>query len=256
MDKSLLVKLFGFPATLLHGDPTVLDRWLWLRSHLPPTRNGESVLETGCGSGAFSIGAALRGYSVTGLSWDERNQRIAAERAALCGAATAGFEIVDARRLDEEPQYLGAFDIVIACEVIEHVLDDLKLMRNMSACLKPGGRLLLTAPNVEYLPIAPGHMGPFSGIEDGGHVRKGYSKAMLLELCAQAGFEGAELSFCSGVLSQKLAGLQGSISALHPLLGWAATLPMRALPLLADALVTRWPEYSICLDAYKPRFSD
>lgn len=38
MKKSILVKLLGFPATLIHGDPLVLDRWLWLRRYLPETK--------------------------------------------------------------------------------------------------------------------------------------------------------------------------------------------------------------------------
>jgi hypothetical protein len=43
MDKSALVRLVGFPATLIHGDPLVLDRWFWLKARLPKTRNGESI---------------------------------------------------------------------------------------------------------------------------------------------------------------------------------------------------------------------
>jgi 2-polyprenyl-3-methyl-5-hydroxy-6-metoxy-1,4-benzoquinol methylase len=75
MDKSTLGRWFGFPATLVHGDTLVLDRWFWLTRYLPVTRNGESLLDVGCGTGAFTIGAARRGYRAIGLSWDERNQR-------------------------------------------------------------------------------------------------------------------------------------------------------------------------------------
>lgn len=35
MDKSLLVRIIGFPITLLHGDTLVLDRWLWLTHDYP-----------------------------------------------------------------------------------------------------------------------------------------------------------------------------------------------------------------------------
>jgi 2-polyprenyl-3-methyl-5-hydroxy-6-metoxy-1,4-benzoquinol methylase len=85
MDKSLLVRIFGFPATLIHGDTLVLDRWLWLRQRLPVTANGDSLIDIGCGTGAFSIGAAKRGYQALGLSWDERNQMEAKKRAQICG---------------------------------------------------------------------------------------------------------------------------------------------------------------------------
>ena len=37
MDRSILVRWVGFPGTLVHGDPLVLDRWFWLCRHLPVT---------------------------------------------------------------------------------------------------------------------------------------------------------------------------------------------------------------------------
>ena len=131
MDKSLLVRLVGFPATLIHGDTLVLDRWRWLKRRLPPTRNGERLIDVGCGTGAFSIGAAKRGYTALGLSWDERNQRVAAERAALCGVRTATFEVLDVRQLDARRDLVGQYDVAICCENIEHVLDDRKLLREI-----------------------------------------------------------------------------------------------------------------------------
>ena len=93
VEESLLVKMFGFPATLIHGDTAVLDRWLWLRKHLPETCNGEKLVDIGCGTGAFSIGAALRGYEVLGLSWSARNQEVAGYRARLCNARSAAFDV-------------------------------------------------------------------------------------------------------------------------------------------------------------------
>jgi SAM-dependent methyltransferase len=118
MDKSFLVRLLGFPATLIHGDPLQLGRWLWLRRRLPRTKNGEKLIDVGCGSGAFTIGSALRGYESVGLSWDHRNQQVASERAEFCR---------------------------LCLENIEHILDDRKLMRDIHACLRPGGFLLLTS---------------------------------------------------------------------------------------------------------------
>src|SRR4051812_14445018 len=101
MHSSLLVKLFGFPATLCHGDTAVLDRWRWLTRRLPRTRNQETLLDVGCGTGAFTIGSARRGYHATGLTWDESDQRRAEERAQLCGAGTARFEVQDVRYLSK-----------------------------------------------------------------------------------------------------------------------------------------------------------
>jgi SAM-dependent methyltransferase len=256
MDESLLVKMLGFRATLLHGDSAVLDRWLWLKKRLPETANGERVIDIGCGTGAFSIGAALRGYDVLGLSWSARNQAAAAERARLCHAKAATFEVLDIRELDARTDLNGSYDVAICCETIEHVLDDTKLMIDIARALRPGGRLLLTTPYYHYRPITAGDKGPFAVTEDGGHVRRGYTTGMLTELCDSGDLVVEEISYCTGLLSQKCIWLQRTLSRFHPLLGWIAVLPLRVLPPVFDRLVTtlcRWPYYSICIEAYKPR---
>ena len=45
---------------------------------------------------------------------------------------------------------------------------------------------------------------------------------------------------------------------VHPLVGWGLILPFRPLVPLLDPLATpllRWPGFSICLEAYKPRYA-
>jgi SAM-dependent methyltransferase len=257
MDKSLLVRIFGFPVTLIHGDTLVLDRWNWLKRRLPKTANGEKVIDIGCGTGAFTIGAARRGYEALGLSWDERNQAEATKRAQICRAAMATFSICDVRNLHERAEYHERFDIAICTENIEHILNDLKLIRDISNCLKPGGRLLLTTPNYYYRAITSDDNGPFCRTETGWHVRRGYTKSMLTELCQSAGLWCEEISYCSGLLSQKTTGLMRLGSKLHPLIGWGLVLPLRLLIPMFDPLATKlvcWPCFSICLEAYKPRY--
>lgn len=256
MDKSLLTRIIGFPAVLIHGDTLVLDRWRWLKVRLPMTRNGEQLIDIGCGTGAFSIGAALRGYESLGLSWDERNQTVAGERAKLCKAESARFEILDVRDLDTRTDLFGRFDVAICCENIEHIIDDRKLFRDIASCLKPGGRLLLTTPYLLYRPITAEDCGPFSKTEDGWHVRRGYTKAMLEELCRDSDLIPEEISYCSGILSQRITTILRVLTGIHFLLGWAIVLPLRILPLAFDKLattLTQWPYYSICLEAYKSR---
>jgi 2-polyprenyl-3-methyl-5-hydroxy-6-metoxy-1,4-benzoquinol methylase len=257
IDKSLLVKVLGFSATLLHGDTAVLDRWLWLRRRLPRTANGEKAIDIGCGSGAFSIGAARRGYDVLGLSWDERNQAMARERAVLCDAHSAAFEVLDVRQLDSRTDLRAKYDVAICCENVEHILDDRKLIVDIAGCLKPGGRLLLTTPYFHYRPIASSDIGPFVELENGAHVRRGYTRAMLEELCSHANLRVEEVSYCTGFLSQKAMFALRALSKIHPLFAWAVILPFRVLPPLVDRTVgaiTRWPYYCICVEAYKPRF--
>ena len=256
MDKSFLVRLFGFTATLIHGDTLVLDRWLWLRERLPKTRNGERLLDVGCGTGAFTIGAAKRGYSALGLTWDTRGQSEAVKRATICGVTTSSFSVLDVRNLDTVQEYKSAFDVVVCAENIEHILDDAKLMASMADCLKPGGRLLLTTPNLYYRSITPADDGPFNPVETGWHVRRGYNRSMLIELTRHAGLECEAITYCSGGASQKVTWLMRRLSSLNFGLAWLAVLPLRPFVPLADALCRLWsrtPPYSICLEAYKPK---
>jgi SAM-dependent methyltransferase len=173
----------------------------------------------------------------------------------MCGAVTAAFGIQDVRRLDERKDLFEGFDVAILCEVIEHILDDAKLIRDAAGCVKPGGRLLLTTPNLDLKPIDPKHEGPFPTVEDGGHVRKGYTKQDLLRLCDQAGLIVDSVSYCTGVVSQKITQVYFKLSKIHPLLGWGLISPFRLLPPLVDEGITklsRYPKYSICLEARKP----
>lgn len=257
MDKSLLVKIIGFRTTLFHWDTLVLDRWLWLKNHLPKTLGGKKLLDIGCGTGAFSIGAGKRGYDTLGLSWDERNQAEASKRAKLCGVPKLRFNVCDIRHLDQKKELVEQYDYAICFEAIEHIVDDFKLMQDISNCLKPGGRLLLTTPNYHFRAMTYGDNGGADlEVEDGGHVRRGYSKAMLVELCESADLVCEEISFCSGFLSQKTTQLMRKAAEINHLFGWALILPMRLFIPLFDKWVTSmlsWPLYSICLEAYKPR---
>ena len=125
----------------------------------------------------------------------------------------------------------------------------------MSRCLKSGGTLLLTAPNFDYRPITRGDEGPFSQIEDGGHVRKGYTPDDLAHLCTSAQLSPVNIGYCSGLASQKTTAILRNTSKVHPLLGWGLVLPFRALPLILDSWISRafhWPGFSITLIAVRP----
>ena len=97
-------------------------------------------------------------------------------------------------------------------------------------------------------------MGPFSRVEDGRHVRRGYTPQMLIELCEHAGLRAEAMTFASGVISQKVTWIFRVLRKHNPRLAWAAIAPLRVLPVLLDGVATpllRWPRYSIRLEAYK-----
>jgi SAM-dependent methyltransferase len=240
---------------LIRGDTLVFDRYLWLCKHLPRTKGKETLLDVGCGSGAITLAACKRGYKCVGLSWDEENQRKAQARSVtLALNSSINFPIFDARALDQYPT-TDRYDFVVNFENIEHIIDDKKLFKDMCKLLKPGGRLLLTTPNFNFWPMSADDLGPYEKVEDGRHVRRGYSPTMLLELCKLSGMEVERIEYCSGFVSQISTRLFRYLSEKAGLpVAWAVVLPLRPLSALAEFIGFRLRGYSICLVAYKPRF--
>ena len=88
--------------------------------------------------------------------------------------------------LDDDWSY-GEFDVVWCAEVIEHLLDDRKLLRKLRSQLHPRGILIITTPSKAFIEgmarLVPG-CEAISTVQDGGHVRTGYDLEMLRALAA------------------------------------------------------------------------
>jgi 2-polyprenyl-3-methyl-5-hydroxy-6-metoxy-1,4-benzoquinol methylase len=247
----ILLRVFGWRFLLITGDPCVLDRWLWLRRHL--RRGPLRTFDAGCGNGGFSIFAARIGNEVVAASFQSSEQESAQKRAELLGVKGIDFRIIDLRELERHLTALGLFDQIICLETIEHVSDDDRLVKTLAAMLKPGGQILLSTPYDRHHPLYTEEREP-SPVEDGSHVRYGYSQQRLRELAANADMDVQSESFISGVVSQKLTDLMRRLSAkigLFP--AWALLLPLRSLVVLDSPLsrVLRYPHLSVALCAVK-----
>mgnify|MGYP001250796771 CR=1 FL=1 len=121
-------------------------------------RSGDLVLDLGCGFGRHAYEALRRGASVVAcdLGVDELRQVRAVagvmHDAGQVGPTDAGVGTVvletangDARRL---PFADGAFDRVIASEVMEHIDDDDTAMAELTRVLRPGGTIAVTVPSL------------------------------------------------------------------------------------------------------------
>lgn len=252
-------KIFGFLGLFLSNNPTLLDRWRWLKKRLPTAHFKEKLIDVGCGSGTITTGAARLGYDALGLSWDDRSLKIAKQCAQYSKADSARFEVMDLRKLNEREDLTGAFDIAVCFEAVEHIIDDKKLLIDIATLLKPGGRLLLTTPYYNRSLIQK-KVKPFAQleVEDGDHVLLGYTTAMLVELCDHAELVVEHESYCTGFVSQKITYLMYLFQKIHPRLGSIVLFPLWLLPPIFDhfiARITGYPYYSICIEAFKPRYN-
>jgi SAM-dependent methyltransferase len=154
-------------------------------------QDGSRVLDCGCGMGFQLLAMSrLRRLELVGLDPDP-------ERLAYAAAEGVPAELVqgDAQQL---PFADASFDAVLMTEVLEHVPDDRRALREVLRVLRPGGVLALSVPNARYPfwwdPIAavrerlgrePLREGPLVGIWTN-HLRL-YRAEELVERVAGAG---------------------------------------------------------------------
>ncbi len=114
---------------------------------LAHVRDGDRVLDLGCGDGAFAAVLTGAGAAVTAVDVSGEAVRRAGERAPLARVEQVG---------EGEPLPFGedAFDVVWMGETVEHVADVVGLLAEVRRVLRWGGTLLVTTPNLPRLGVA------------------------------------------------------------------------------------------------------
>jgi 2-polyprenyl-3-methyl-5-hydroxy-6-metoxy-1,4-benzoquinol methylase len=109
-----------------------------LKQYLQP---GARVLDAGCGMGDMLL--RLGGYDAVGIDLSTDYVQVGRER---------GLD-VRVGRIEKLPWPREHFDMVICTDVLEHVLDLNKAVRELLRVLKPGGTMIVRTPNKEELPF-------------------------------------------------------------------------------------------------------
>jgi len=186
-------------------------------------------LEMGCGTGHVlsAVHEAFPGTRCVGIEPFEDGLKIARGR-----LRDVELRQGDGAGLDEE----RAYDAIGSYDVLEHIVDDRGVLRNMARALRPGGTLVLTVPQHPWL---------WSDTDEAGeHVRR-YRRPELVE---RVGSAGLEVVRCTSFVTTLLPALalsrllrrwrapQDSLSELR-MAGWAQAALRPALAL--DRLLIR-----------------
>lgn len=156
----------------------------------------ETVLELGCGQGAFGARIATRA-DYLGVEPDPASFEIARERIAAQGgkALNGTHEIVPAG---------SAYDVVCAFEVLEHLEDDHGALAAWVDLIRPGGHFVMSVPAFQE------RFGPMD--EHAGHFRR-YSPEEVTKLLVGAGLEVEQLTIYAWPLGYALESVRNRIDA-------------------------------------------
>lgn len=174
--------------------PYLMTPFLEMLSEARPAEASKTrVLDLGCGNGSLTHLIAQQGYEVVGL--DSSEQGIAIARRSFPDCKFIQADIYDLPAAD----LANSFDVVMAVEVIEHLLYPKELVRYAKNCLKPNGRLILTTPYHGYLKnlmlAVFGKMDEhFTVLWDMGHV-KFFSVPTLTTLLQSEGYTDISFKF-------------------------------------------------------------
>lgn len=156
--------------------------WFLGRKHLLRTLLGRTdrrdalILDAGCGTGLAEDVLAKLG-TVIGID-------IAPE--ALADRGTSCPEQLCLASINPAPFQDGAFDLVVALDMVEHIEDDAAVLRELHRICKPGGKVLITVPAYDWLRSAH---------DDAlGHYRR-YTARRIADLMANAGFRLSKVSY-------------------------------------------------------------
>jgi SAM-dependent methyltransferase len=142
---------------------------------------GIEILDAGCGSGRNMVDLARRG-SVTGVEISDASVARARER---------GIGEVVQCSLTELPFADGQFDLVVCLDVIEHIEDDMRALRELRRVTVAGGHMLVMVPAYQWL---------WSEHDVINHHERRYNAATLREASAAAGWEVIRSTYFNGLL--------------------------------------------------------
>lgn len=104
---------------------------------------GLSLIDVGCGGGLIAEPMRRLGFEVTGVDASTENVGTARAHAEMMGLEIA-YRAATAEQVAAEGR---TFDVVLALEIVEHVVDPEAFLRTCAAMVAPGGMMVVATLN-------------------------------------------------------------------------------------------------------------
>jgi len=151
------------------------------------SKKNQRVLDYGCGSGRVSQLLQEQGVRLDAADVSEKALGYCKERGIQ--------NLINLQ--NQEPQE-SAYDMVILCDVLEHVENHEDLLRSIRKLLKDKGKLLITVPAFSWL---------WSGQDFVSNHFRRYTKRELLKVVKGSGFKPLKSSYYNTFLFPIVAGV-------------------------------------------------
>ena len=141
------------------------------------------ILDAGSGFGQYTYRMARMGKGYNILAVDVKDEQVADcnEFFSKVGLRNVHFQVDDLTTFKRDNTY----DLILCVDVMEHIEDDVQVLKNYYASLKAGGQLIISTPSDQGGSDVHDEDGT-SFIEE--HVRDGYGIEEIREKMQLAGF--------------------------------------------------------------------
>jgi 2-polyprenyl-3-methyl-5-hydroxy-6-metoxy-1,4-benzoquinol methylase len=145
---------------------------------------GLRLLDVGCARGHLSEVLASQGWRVTGIEYDAADAAVARDK---------GIDVMVGTAEDAMGTMNEKFDVIVFADVLEHFVHPEDVLCQARALLAPGGRIVISIPNVAHLSVRLQLLlGSFTytdrGILDRTHLHF-YTKKTLKKMIVGAGLD-------------------------------------------------------------------
>ncbi|MFA5856713.1 MAG: class I SAM-dependent methyltransferase [Candidatus Pacearchaeota archaeon] len=172
---SIGLKILGIPHLGNRARARIINKYI------KKTKN-KTALDAGCGIGLYSFEIAKKGYSVTGIDFDNE-KIITAKDISKKSKINVDFKTGDITKM----KYKNSFDLVLCSDVLEHINQDELALDNLISALKKEGNLILTIPrNTPYTLKNSEYIKNYKRFF---HERPGYKDKELIEKLKKKGLK-------------------------------------------------------------------